>query len=458
MEQHGGSWSLPDAAPLSGNLRAHLQDLGAWGFFTPPGWRMLGILDADIALAGTVQAPDLQGQIKGDQLNFRSVLDGVDLHDGTLRAALRGHQLSIDELMFQGGTGSRAYVSGLSGNLTQPPSARGKMTASGTIDWSGVTDASPGETGIAMDLSASLERMQLLVRHDRQLTASGELSARLQQGKLRVRGDLTVDRATILLPDASAPTLGDDVIVVRAGDTLDEVQVGHLETARPMDLEIKLDLGRDLALQGQGITTRLEGALTIRNTGYGGNPVSIVGQVRTVQGRYRAWGQALNVETGLMSFNGPYDNPSLDLVAVRPDIEVRAGVRVSGTLRNPQARLFSEPDLPEAEKLSWVVLGRSPATSSADGASMQKAALTLLAGKVGSGLASGLGVDELGLSDEGVSVGKRLGDELYVTYVAGLSGAASTLYILYDITRRLTVRAQTGESSAVDLVYTFSFD
>jgi translocation and assembly module TamB len=105
-----------------------------------------------------------------------------------------------------------------------------------------------------------------------------------------------------------------------------------------------------------------------------------------------------------------------------------------------------------------VVLGRSPAISSGDGDSMQRAALTLLAGKVGSGLASGIGVDEVGLSEEGVSVGKRIGDELYVTYVAGLSGAASTLYILYDITRRLTVRGQTGESSAVDLIYTFSFD
>jgi translocation and assembly module TamB len=57
-----------------------------------------------------------------------------------------------------------------------------------------------------------------------------------------------------------------------------------------------------------------------------------------------------------------------------------------------------------------------------------------------------------------VSLGKRLGDELYVTYVQGLSGAASTLYLFYDITRRLTVRGQTGESSAVDLIYTFSFD
>jgi translocation and assembly module TamB len=32
------------------------------------------------------------------------------------------------------------------------------------------------------------------------------------------------------------------------------------------------------------------------------------------------------------------------------------------------------------------------------------------------------------------------------------------LFVFYDITRRLTVRAQTGEASALDLVYTITYD
>ena len=114
--------------------------------------------------------------------------------------------------------------------------------------------------------------------------------------------------------------------------------------------------------------------------------------------------------------------------------------------------------MPESEKLSWVVLGRAAATSGAEGTSMQQAALGLLAGGVGSSLAQGLGLDELGMGDSSVSIGKRISDELYVTYEAGLSGAASTLYVFYDITRRFTVRGQTGEASALDLIYTFTYD
>src|SRR5690606_5228622 len=151
---------LDPQSPVAGNLDARLQELGMWGFLTPPGWRLQGEITADLTLEGTVQRPLLSGPINGQRLNVRSVLDGVELHDGTLRATLSGQQLALQELVFQGGTGSSAYISGLSGNRTPAPSARGRMRAEGRIDWSGVQAAGPGQTGIAMDLRANLERMQ----------------------------------------------------------------------------------------------------------------------------------------------------------------------------------------------------------------------------------------------------------------------------------------------------------
>lgn len=462
--QSGDGWSIDEDAPVDGHLTARLQDLAMWGIFTPPGWRIQGEIDADLAIAGSVSEPQVSGPINGRRINVRSVLDGVELHDGVLRASVSGQQLTISELMFQGGTGSRAYISGMSGNRTQAPTARGRMTATGLIDWSGVQTAGPNESGIEMDFSAKLERMQVLVRNDRQLTLSGDLSAALNQGALRVRGDLNVDRASIRLPDAGAPTLGDDVVIVRNTDELELVEVGtvaangSLESSQPMDVEIRLNLGRDLALDGYGITTRLEGELTVRSSPLPNQPFSVFGEVRTDEGRYRAWGQALNVETGEVAFNGSYENPALNLLAIRPDIDVRAGVRVTGTLRAPQVELYSDPPLPEAERLSWVVLGRPMAISGGEGTSVQRAALSLLAGQAVSGLADNLGVDELGLGDSGVSVGKRISDKLYLTYEAGLSGAASTLYIFYDITRRFTVRGESGEANAIDLIYSFDFD
>jgi translocation and assembly module TamB len=462
--QQADGWSLPDSAPLSGDLHASVQNLATWAFLAPPGWRIAGALDADLRLGGTVQSPQFTGSIEGAGLNLRSVLDGVDLHNGTLRATLSGSRMEIAELAFEGGTGSRAYVRGFSGNRTSPPVERGSMNVSGHIDWSAVRNAGDAQSGIAMDLRARLQEMQVLVRNDRQMSLSGDLSAGLNAGTLRIRGSLAVDRASIVLPEASAPTLGDDVVVIRNTDLRNPGAVearqarGELRTRKPLDMEIRLDLGDDLALEGQGITTRLEGELTVRSATYGSEPFSVFGEVRTDEGRYRAWGQALNVETGVVRFNGPYSNPSLNLLAIRPEIDVRAGVRVTGTLNAPRVQLFSDPDLPEGEKLSWVVLGRPTVIAGAEGSSMQQAALGLAAGQLSGKLASGIGLDELGLAETGVTVGKRLSNELYLTYQAGLSGAASTLFIFYDITRRLTLRAQTGDASAVDLVYTITYD
>ncbi len=464
LTHQGNGWSLQPGAPLSGSIQAKLQDVRALTLLVPPGWRIQGALDADLRVAGTLRQPQLDGDIQGSGLNVRSVLDGVELHDGTLRASLHDSRIEISELTFQGGTGSKAYVRGRSGNLTPPPVQRGRMSAQGSIDWSEVGAADAAGSGIRLDLQAELQHMQVLVRNDRQMTLSGKLQAHLQQGALRVRGNLSVDRASIVLPEAAPPQLGDDVVVERSADLRNPAAAGkrqargELDTPRPMDLDISLDLGHDLALQGQGITTRLEGAINVRSAAVGSPGFAVYGEVRTVEGRYRAWGQELNVETGVVRFNGSYTNPTLDLVAIRPNIAVRAGVRVTGTLLAPRVQLFSDPDMPQSEQLSWVVLGRATVMTGAEGTSLQQAALQLSVGQLSGKLASGLGLDELGLSDSGVTIGKRISNELYLTYQQGLAGAASTLFIFYDITRRLTLRAQAGAAGAMDLVYTIRFD
>ena len=248
-------------------------------------------------------------------------------------------------------------------------------------------------------------------------------------------------------------------------------KAAQAETPRPPAIAITLNLGRDFALQGQGITTRLTGELDIRSSTVPGAPPRVTGEVRTDAGRYRAWGQMLDVETGLIRFNGPYNNPALDILALRPNISVRAGVQVTGSALSPRVRLYSDPEMPDAEKLSWVVLGRDAANGGAEAAVLQQAALTLLGRGGGSNptaqVASRLGLDEIGFKGPGtgedatsaaLTFGKRLSKDMYVTYERSLSGTLGTLYIFYDLSRRLTLRGQTGEKSAVDIIYTVRYD
>lgn len=475
MRQGPQGFAWPQDAPLSGTLHAKMPNIGIWALFAPPGWRVGGTLNADVAISGTRHAPQWNGLLSADQLSILSLLDGVDMKDGRMRAQLKGTRLDITELFLRGGEGSSARILGQSGNLTAAPQDGGTLTGTGFVEYN--ADAPQGSSGIRMDIRAQAQALQVLVRADRQLSVSGSLQAAMNDGQVTLRGNLKVDRAAILLADESAPKLDADVHVHTAASrkaaadkaALQAQQAqqaqaqpaGSVQAVKPPDLQVALDLGNDFALQGYGITTRLEGQLMINN-----GP-RITGEIHTINGRYRAWGQSLDVESGTIRFSGPYANPAIDIVAIRPNIAVRAGVKVTGSANNPRVALFSEPDMSDAEKLSWVVMGRDTSAGGAETALLQQAALALLSGGgTGENFAGRFGLDEVGLkgpSEDGeqgaaVTVGKRLSKDFYVSYEQSLNGAMGTLFIFYDLSRRLTLRGQTGEQTAVDLIYTRTKD
>ncbi|MEJ5125203.1 translocation/assembly module TamB domain-containing protein [Comamonas sp. MYb21] len=477
-----GATMAPDA-PLSGNVQAQMPDLGIWASFAPPGWRVAGSLAANVQLAGNLQDPRWSGSITADKMRIQSQLDGVDLRNGSLRAQLNGNTLELQSLHFDGGEGSRARIAGYSGNLTAAPTSGGTLDATGTISWTMPQNGAAPD--IRMDIRTQAKALQVLVRADRQVSVSGQVRSQLQQGQMSITGDLTVDRASIMLADESSPTLGSDVVVstkasraaaaekakqeaAKAAQAKLDAPAGRVEPAKPLILNIKLDMGRDFALQGYGITTRLTGTLNVQSSGGAGIGMPrITGVISTEEGRYRAWGQVLNVETGLIRFNGPYNNPSLDILALRPNISVKAGVQVSGSAQAPRVSLYSNPEMPDAEKISWVVMGRDPAGGGASSALMQQAALALLSGGSGESvtgnIAKSLGLDEIGFGgtdrdSASLSVGKRLSQDLYVTYEAGLAGTLGALYIFFDFTRNLQLRGSAGTTSALDLIYTLRYD
>ncbi|MDP9898369.1 translocation/assembly module TamB domain-containing protein [Variovorax ginsengisoli] len=483
LQQRDGAWQWAEDAPLNGRISARLPSLGVWSMLAPPGWRIAGTLNADATLSGNRAAPRWNGTLGADQLALRALVEGLDLRDGRLRATLSGDRVEITEFTLKGGTGSTARIAGQSGNRSTVSSeaARdgGSLSVTGNLSWGA---ASAGASGIRMALQGQLRALRLLVRSDRQVTISGNLTARLEAGQITVRGDLKTDRAVIILPDETAPSLGSDVVVRSAAKDKEiaaaaqreaartNEQVMKPETAKAPDIAVKFDLGDDFAVQGRGITTRLEGVLDIRTAALNAPP-RITGEVRTVKGQYRAYGQQLDVETGIARFNGPYDNPSLDILAIRPNISQRAGVQVTGTAQAPRVKLYSDPTLSDAETLSWVVLGRASATSGGESQLLQQAALAVLGGlgKGGSGgsLASRFGLDEVGFKGPGsggdvresaVTLGKRLANDFYVTYERSLSGTFGTLFIFYDLTQRLTLRGQAGQQSGVDLIYTVKYD
>ena len=198
----------------------------------------------------------------------------------------------------------------------------------------------------------------------------------------------------------------------------------------------------------------------------------------------------MQIERGILTFQGPIENPALNVLATRTGLPVEVGVSVSGTAARPIVRLYSDPSMSDPEKLNWLVLGRPPGGSGDGGDSralLSAAAGALLQGQGDSatGLVRSFGLDEISLrpgqdsssilprevvagtlrSTTGtnavgdfIAVGKRLNDDLYLTFEQAISGAATYVALNYQISRRVSLIWRAGTTTALDLVYSIAFD
>jgi len=438
-------------SPLKLTANANLASL-SWvsPLLGQPGLEVDGALRLAINGTGTVGAPTLNGSIEGDGLAVRWPDQGVRLRNGQLRAQLAGDQLQLQRLTLEGNSG--------------------RATADGFVRFAG------GEA--TMNLKLVADKLEALSRPDRTVVLSGQASVVRDARQFRVEGNFKADRALVELAPQDRPTISDDVIVLGRGNTASAT--AKKQTAVPLTIDLTADLGDDFHLRGMGADAYLAGNVHVMKVG--DRPPRINGTVSTVSGTYAAYGQRLTIDRGVITFSGPYDNPSLDILAVRkrPDGEqlsetnVEAGVQVRGTALSPTARLVSTPNVSDSDKLSWLVLGHGmEATTGNEADVLSAAAGALLGGKGGTGgitskLANSLGVDELGvrqgagqasgLENTVVTVGKRISSRLYLSFEQGAATASSVVRVRYKINPRITLQLQTGTNTALDVLYSWAFD
>jgi translocation and assembly module TamB len=422
-------------SPVSFNARIRFAEMRVLTQALLENARLDGRLAAEVRGSGTLSNVSLSGKLEGDAVALQVPPYGIFLADGELRATLEGDRLRITRFSIRGG--------------------EGRLTASGTLP------LRTGGSGAKLEWRA--ENFGLLQRPDLRLIVSGAGEAQLADKKVALSGALRAERGYVELEQDRLPQLGDDVVI--AGRS----RAPQKERARvPVALDVQLDLGEQLEVRGYGLEGKLAGRLQIETTKDG--ELRAYGRIHAVNATFLAYGQRLEVDPGVAIFDGPLDNPSLQMTAWRRNQQVEAGVQLSGSARVPRVQLVSQPPVPEGERLSWLVLGRSPSDATkADLGLLQAAAGALLARgdqmPLDRRIARAFGLDEISLRGSGevgdrvVAVGKRLSDRLYISYEQGLSVVASTLVKLdLALTQRLAVRAETGTSSGVGLFYRFSWD
>src|SRR5207237_540912 len=130
----------------------------------------------------------------------------------------------------------------------------------------------------------------------------------------------------------------------------------HEQLPLPVQLNVDLDLGSNLSVRMQGLEGRLTGRINVVTSKEG--ELRSYGKLTTVNATFYAYGQKLQVDPGVLIFDGPIENPALQVTAWRRNQAVEAGVQLSGTMRAPIVQIVSQPQVSEGERLSWLVLGR----------------------------------------------------------------------------------------------------
>jgi translocation and assembly module TamB len=133
--------------------------------------------------------------------------------------------------------------------------------------------------------------------------------------------------------------------------------------------------------------------------------------------------------------------------------------------------LYSDPALPDSEKLAWLVLGHGLEQGGQQEFALLQIAAGALLGQaesvgVQSQLADALHVESFGVrAGEGedlastvVSIGKRLSSRATLSYERSLDGLSQVVKVLYQLTPRVRLEAQGGQPSSFDVFYTREYD
>ncbi len=404
-----------------------------WGEFS----QVSANINSDITLSGSPTKPKVKGQL--------TIADIVAMGDITPLELKEGDFV----IRFED------YHAKLNSNLSTP---EGELNIEGAADWN---DMQNWRSNLVISADELLVDVKPIV------TAKVEpkITIAASPHKIKLDGIVNLPYGRIIvqeLPESAISVSNDEIIVNK------DLQPIAEEERLPIEVEsnIQINIGDDFTLSAFGLRGGLIGTLDVTQKN---KAPFILGEVNVVDGAYRSFGQDLIIDEGKILFNGPADQPYLSIKAIRnPDNtedDVIAGIRVTGPADNPEVSIFSEPAMPQANALSYVMRGQD-LNSESGGNAMTTALIGLSlakSGRVVGEIGEAFGVKDLQLDTAGsgddsqVTVSGYILPDLQVKYGVGIFDAIGEFTLRYRLMKDLYLEAVSGADNAVDLLYQFQF-
>lgn len=418
---------------LQGDMALALHDLSLIPLLIPDLQPGPGRIEATLDVTGTIATPQLDGMARIELEHLALIPIGIRLDEPVMQANIRDNRWEL--------TGS-----------TRTDQGRLELTGSGEMnavdDWHA-------------ELAATGQNLQTVRLPTAEIITSPAITVLVKPGELQFGGNVQVPRARIepIIPESAVPVSADVVIV-------GEEAPAEAATAFVTHGRMEIVLGDQVRVTGMGFDGRFGGHLMLI-LGRDGN-LSGQGEIRVVEGRYRAYGQNLSISRGrVMYAGGPLENPAIDIIASRMRGDIEVGVRVTGTAENPLVELFSNPAMDDADVLSYLIIGRPmDQATEGDGQMLHQAAtsVALVGGEaVAERIAERFDLTEVTIeagedvADTALVLGKALSKRLYVRYIQGLVENTNAFQIRYKLNDKWTLETESGTrtGAGADILYTY---
>ncbi len=398
-------------------------------------------LDGRLALAlgvsGTVRAPILNGTVRLAGGQFQDFAQGVRLTDINALIEAAGQTITIASFVAHAGTGT--------------------IGASGTVG--ALVPGLPVDLHVTARSARPLSSDLLTATLDADIRVHGQAGTRLDVG-----GSLTVDGASINIPNALPPSVA-RLKVIRPGDKPPPAQTAG--SSLLIGLDVGVNAPGEIFVRGHGLDAELGGTLHVGGTSAA--PV-VSGAFDMRRGTFDLAGISLTFTKGQVGFNGTgvghAIDPTLDFTAQSVVGSTVADLNVGGYASAPKITLSSTPPLPQDQVLALILFGQDTKSLSALQIAQVATALASLTGSGGGfdplgTVRKSLGLDRLSVGSGGsnsnsasVEAGKYVARGVYVGARQATSGGGSQAEVQVDLTKRLKLQTTVGTGGATTGIIT----
>ncbi|MCD2325415.1 translocation/assembly module TamB domain-containing protein [Sphingomonas sp. IC-56] len=439
----GGWMERMMAAPLSGGVRYNGPAAVPFSLAGLANQQLSGALGLAADFSGQVNAPQLTGVVRADDLTYTNETYGTRLTNMKIDGRFSNDALILNSMTARAGDGT--------------------ITAQGRV---GLSAAS----GYPMELTADLRDAQLARSEALGATATGRLTVTKNAQVSKIEGNLTIPEARYEIIRQGAAEVPELTGIRRrsqlAANNNRNQQAQPSQAAGTFDLNIRVRADNRLFVSGMGLESEWSARINVGGTSAA---PQVRGQLEIVRGTYSFASRRFEVERGVITFQGnQLTNPTIDLAASTTAEGITATLNVSGTAQAPQIAFTSSPNLPQEEVLARLFFGTNVTNLSATEAIQLAAAVNSLRGSGGGGLnplgtlKSATGIDRLRIlgadenSGRGTSLaaGKYLTDDIYIEIITDARGFTAT-QLEIALNRALSLLSQTGSfgGSSVSLRY-----